>query len=72
MHWIILVKIILNIIYKFHVNRFALCNLLTKYLVGKFYYYHQPKEVRLDGLTTAIVNVLVFWVLTPSNVAGKH
>lgn len=77
-HWIILVNITINVICKFHIKsghfRILHCNLLllTKYLVDKFYYYHQPNEVRLGVFTSAIFNVLVFWDVTPCNWAVNH
>jgi len=59
-----LVNITINVVYKFHIKTghfmISHCNLLllTKYLVDIFYYYHQPKEVRLEVFTVAIVNLL--------------
>jgi hypothetical protein len=41
-------------------------------LSGKFYYFQQPKEVRLEVLTMAIVNVLVFCDVTPYELVDNH
>jgi hypothetical protein len=55
---------LVNVVCKFHIKTghfmISHCNLLLlrKYLVDIFYYYHQPKEVRLEVFTMAIVNLL--------------
>ena len=73
-----LVNITINFICKFHTKTghyiIVHCNLvlLAKYLFYKFYYFQQPKEVRLEVFTTANFNVLVFWDVTPCNLKIKH
>jgi len=39
--------------------------LSTKHLGGKFYYLQHRKKLILEVFTTAIVNILVFWDMTP-------
>jgi len=56
----------------FHVNKIVLCNLLTKYLVRKFYYFLQKIEVRNEVLKAAVISVHVFWKVTHCKLAVKH
>jgi len=67
-----LVKIDLNVMCNFYVNKIVLCNLLTEYLGSKFYYFLRIVERRYEFLKTAIINVHVFWNVTHFKLAVKH
>jgi hypothetical protein len=73
-----LINITINVICKLRIKagHFIILNfnllLLTKYLFDKFNYYYQPKEVRIEVFTTAIINILVLWDVTPCKLAVKY
>jgi len=73
-----LINITLNVICKLHIKaghfKILRCNLLliTNYLFDKFNYYYQPKEVRIEVFTTAIINVILLWDVTPCKLAVKY